>query len=247
METELFGVRKGYTMNLVDMHRSLSTATPPFPVCRGFQESFDAMRTMWKALLWIGGSVIVLAFCLIATAFLRTRAEARRADQLRTLVIDFAIGRTQESEVMRDARPFLSGITAQARDDNGGDYRSFIFDNMQLHRLHLSQYRRFTIRLRFRDGVLLEKNAEFSVEHDCRVEVTERAREVPGAIPSSDLTNHYSTVPSGFSKPVDIATIIDDVTYPERLRSQDWRFDLSYLARFGGCTDARSILPAISR
>jgi hypothetical protein len=207
------------------------------------------MKLLAKSFIWLIASVLLAALCVVAIAFLRTYSQERRAEQLLAIVTRFSVGKTSETEAMGKAQPFLTGLTSQGRVDAGIEYRAFIFDNIELTKLHLSHYRRFTIRLRFRDGVLIEKDAEFSVEHDCRVQVVDRVRETPEANRAEDSAyrNHFSTVPSGFMKPVDLATIIDDDTYPEPLKSLDWRFNLRYLKHLGGCNDARLILPALSR
>jgi hypothetical protein len=207
------------------------------------------MKLLAKSLIWLTASVLLVALCVVAIAFLHTYSQERRAEQLLAIVTRFAVGRTSETETMGKVQPFLTGLTSQGMADAGVNYRGFIFDNIELTKLRLSHYRRFTIRLRFRDGVLIEKDAEFSVEHDCRVQVVDRVREMPQANRAADSAyrNHFSTVPAGFMKPVDLATIIDDDTYPEPLKSLDWGFNLRYLKHLGGCNDARLILPALSR
>lgn len=207
------------------------------------------MKSVVKSLIWLGGGVIFLLACLSAVAFFQATSEARKADQLLAIVTRLAVGKTTESEAFEDVQHFLPGPGRQAKDEAQGDYRSFIFDNINLSRLGYSQYRRFTVRLRFKGQVLVEKSAEFSVEYGCRVEVVERSTQDPitSQGPDPSHQSHYSTAPAGVDQPVAIATIIDDSSYTESLRKADWTFNLRYLAHFGGCNDARAVLPALSR
>jgi hypothetical protein len=246
---ERYTALRGYITKMADALRFLSTVIRTFQAYRGFLENIEAMKILAKSFIWLITGVVLVALCVVAIAFLHTYSKERRADQLLAVVTHFAVGKTSEAEAMGKVQPFLAGFTSQGKADAGVDYRAFIFDNIELTKLRLSHYRRFTIRLRFRDGVLIEKDAEFSVEHDCRVQVVDRVRELPQANQAVDSAyrNHYSTVPSGFLKPVDLATVIDDDTYPEPLKSLDWKFNLRYLKHLGGCNDARLILPALSR
>jgi hypothetical protein len=197
------------------------------------------MKFLAKSLIWLIASVLLVALCVVAIAYLRTYSQQRRAEQLLAIVTHFAVGKTSEAEVMRKVQPFLAGFSSQGTGVAGVYYRSFSFDNIDMARLRLAYYRRFDIDLRFRDGVLIEKGANFWIEHGCRVLVVDRVRD-PAA--PSDMENHHRTVPSGF---------IDDDTYPESLKSLDWKFNLRYLTLPGGCDDIckddRLILPALSR
>lgn len=207
------------------------------------------MRLMKKSLVLVGVGIVIALSSIYLTAFVRTRAEERRAGNLLSIVLSFNVGKMKESEAMHEVQPFLSGLGSKETDNTGGEYRSFVFDNIEMSKLKLSHYRRFAVRLKFRDGILFEKNAEFSVENDCRIVVIERVYPGPSdtKTETSSAQNHFSTVPSGFNKPVASATIIDDDTYAESLREADWKFNLAYLTRLGGCEDARAILPAITR
>jgi hypothetical protein len=145
---------------------------------------------------------------------------------LLAIVTHFAVGKTSEAEAMKKVQPLLTGFSSQGTGAAAVYYRSFIFDNIDMTRLRLSNYRTFTITLKFRDGVLIEKNADFVfwAEHGCRVQVVDRVRD-PSA--PSDMENHFRTN-IGF---------VDDDTYPESLKSLDWKFNLRYLTRPGSCVD----------
>lgn len=202
-----------------------------------------------KSFIWLGAGITAAALLAFAIAFLHASLEQERAERLLSIVTKFAVGKTTESTVIESVRPFLTGISSPGNQEAGGNHVSVIFDNIELARLRLSNYRRFTIQLRFHDHILTEKSASFFVDYDCRIKVVERTREEATLSPEPELNyrNHFSTVPSGYSRPVNDATIIDDDTYPESLRNQDWRFNLGQLKHFGGCSDVRAILPAISR
>lgn len=202
------------------------------------------MRPIMNVLVWTGAVVLFVVVCAVGIAFMQTYRTARRAEELLRIATKIQVGRATESATANVFQQFASASGQPEAEGNGDEYRSFIFDNRSVFRLMISKYRRFTIRFRFKNGILDEKGAEFRVDEDCRLEVIERA---PPQDAASDYRNHFSTVPAGYGRPIVLATIIDDSSYPELLREADWAFNLRHLADLGGCRDARPILPILAK
>jgi hypothetical protein len=110
----------------------------------------------------------------------------------------------------------------------------------------LAPYTDFQVWITIKDGVVVEKSArEAAVGCGCAAHVDERKRGLTfdNALPSDDRLapnerpNHV--VHGGAWRMM----IHDDDTYDEAGRRKDWAFNLSCLTRFGGCWDARVMLP----
>jgi hypothetical protein len=200
------------------------------------------MKLLAKSFIWLIAGVLLVVLCVVAYAYLRTYSQQRRAEQLLVIVTRLAVGKTSEAEAMEKVQPFLAGFSSQGAGA-GENYRSFIFDNLDMNRLRLADYRTFGIVLRFRDGVLVEKGANFifwgELGYGCKVDVEDRVQDPVAAL---EYGNHFRTN-YGF---------VDDDTYPESLKSLDWKFNLRHLTDFGSrrnaiCKDPRLILPALAR
>ena len=202
-----------------------------------------------KLTIWLGASTFAIALMVIAYALIQATLAESQAKQLLSIISEFTVGKTNESDTVDRMQPFMTAANKHQDQETSVDNRVFSFDNIDMAKLRLSHLRRFTIVLRFQHHTLIEKSADFFVDHDCWIHVAERTRDVPmpGESPDPNYRNHFSTIPSGYPHPVNQVTIIDDDTYPKPLRDEDWKFNLANLTHFGGCSDARAILPAISR
>jgi hypothetical protein len=199
------------------------------------------MNRTVSTLRWIAVGVVALIAAVVLMTWAQVGFTRGRAFSLLKTVDKLTVGKTTFFEAQREVEPFLADNVVHEKNGAGEDYQSFIFDNMRLSELRLSTYRRFTVRFLFRDGILIEKRAQAFVDDDCTVTMTERIRDYP------EVPSHFSTIPSGYDQPVNVARIDDTDAYDEHLRAADWDFDLGYLTSAWRCRDARKILPPIGR